>query len=170
MAMTLTGSGTGTVGVPNSATAQNATSGTSIDFTGLPAGLKRITVLFNAVSLNGSSIPQIQLGSGGAVETTGYVSLVGSFGAGGTSGSTTGFLTSPIGNAGYVFTGIITIALVGSNVWVASVVTTTDASLGNFVSDGAGRKTLSSTLDRVRITALNGTDTFDNGSINIIYE
>jgi hypothetical protein len=30
--------------------------------------------------------------------------------------------------------------------------------------------TLPGTLDRVRITTVNGTDTFDAGSINILYE
>jgi hypothetical protein len=36
-------------------------------------------------------------------------------------------------------------------------------SIGGFVP-------LSGTLDRVRITTANGTDTFDAGSINILYE
>lgn len=31
-------------------------------------------------------------------------------------------------------------------------------------------KTLSATLDRVRLTTVNGTDTFDAGLVNIIYE
>ncbi len=55
MTMTLNGSGTGTVGVPNSATAQNSTSGTSIDFTGIPGWTKKITVMLNAVSQSGTS-------------------------------------------------------------------------------------------------------------------
>jgi hypothetical protein len=38
------------------------------------------------------------------------------------------------------------------------------------VNFSAGSKTLSGTLDRVRITTVNGTDTFDAGSINILYE
>jgi hypothetical protein len=36
--------------------------------------------------------------------------------------------------------------------------------------NGAGSVTLSATLDRIRITTVNGTDTFDAGSINIAYE
>jgi len=35
---------------------------------------------------------------------------------------------------------------------------------------GGGGITLSGTLDRVRITTVNGTDTFDAGTINIMYE
>jgi hypothetical protein len=41
------------------------------------------------------------------------------------------------------------------------------ASNANFFS---GTIALSGTLDRVRITTVNGTDTFDAGSINILYE
>jgi hypothetical protein len=34
----------------------------------------------------------------------------------------------------------------------------------------AGAKSLAGTLDRVRITTVNGTDVFDVGAINILYE
>jgi hypothetical protein len=41
----------------------------------------------------------------------------------------------------------------------------------NAQSIGIGRKQLSSSpLDRVRITTVNGTDTFDLGSVNILWE
>ncbi len=33
-----------------------------------------------------------------------------------------------------------------------------------------GGKTLSAILDRIRLTTVNGTDTFDAGQINIMYE
>lgn len=168
--------GSGTVAVQGvstnivSGTSQASTSGTSIDFTSIPSWVKRITVMFNAVSTNGSSIIQVQLGDAGGVETTGYASLISSYGAASTSNSTTGILANTTGNAGYVLTGIMTIAYMGSNLWVASIATATDPSPGNYSSIGAGRKTLSDTLDRVRITTVNGTDTFDAGSINIMYE
>jgi hypothetical protein len=55
------------------ATAQASTSGTSIDFTGIPAGAKRITVMFSGVSLSGSASYLFQLGDAGGFETTGYV-------------------------------------------------------------------------------------------------
>ena len=38
------------------------------------------------------------------------------------------------------------------------------------MSYSASTVTLSATLDSVRITTVNGTDTFDAGSINILYE
>ena len=151
-------------------TSVSSTSGTSIDFTGIPSWAKRITVMFNGVSTSGASIIQVQLGTASGVETTGYVSLVSSSGAATTSSSTVGILASALSNAGYVQTGLVTICAMGSNLYVSSQLTVTDVTLGNFSSSGAGRKTTSGTLDRIRITTVNGTDTFDAGSINIMYE
>jgi hypothetical protein len=153
-----------------SGTAQASTSGTAINFTGIPSWVKRITVMFNGVSVSGSSLIQIQLGTASGFETTGYVSLVTGNNAAVSSNSTTGLLAMGYGNAGYLTTGLVTITSMGSNLYVNSTVTCTDSSLGNFSSTGGGRKTLSGTLDRVRITTVNGTDTFDAGSINILYE
>jgi hypothetical protein len=59
------------------------------------------------------------------------------------------------------------IALIGSNVWIETS-TISDESTSMLL--GAGRKTLSATLDRIRLTTVNGTDTFDSGSVNIMYE
>ena len=166
---------TGTAGIIQnniitSATAVASTSGTSIDFTGIPTGVKRVTVMFNAVSTSGTSLPQIQLGTSGGVETTGYVSLVTANNSAISANSTTGILVNAAGDPGYVVTGIVTIATLSSNLWVSSIVTTTDSSSGNYSTTGAGRKTLSGTLARVRLTTVGGTDTFDAGSINILYE
>jgi hypothetical protein len=60
------------------ATAKTTTSGTFVDFTGIPSWAKRITVMFNGVSTNGTSTFQIQVGTSAGVETTGYVSSVSS--------------------------------------------------------------------------------------------
>jgi hypothetical protein len=169
MAATISGT-TGGIGLIGSATAQNSTSGTSIDFTGIPAGVKRVTVMFNGVSTNGTSIPQIQIGAGG-VETTGYSSTA-SFAATGnqTQYLTSGFAISTGGvqTASAFLSGAVTLTLVGGNTWVGS---------GNISSGAvavsmacAGSKTASGTLDRVRITTVNGTDAFDAGTINILYE
>lgn len=145
-------------------------SGTSVDFTSIPSWVKRITVMFNAVSTNGTSLPQIQLGDSGGIETTGYVSLANAVNAAIAANSTTGLLVNAAGNAGYVVTGIVTIVTLSSNLWISSTLTTTDSSVGNYTITGAGRKTLSDTLTTVRITTVNGTDTFDAGTINILFE
>jgi hypothetical protein len=60
------------------------------------------------------------------------------------------------------------ISLMGSNLWAMSFAGgRSDAAAA--LSAG-GSKTLSGTLDIVRITTNGGTDTFDAGTINIIYE
>jgi len=140
-----------------------------VDFTGLPSWVKRVTVMFSGVSTSGASNYLVQLGDSGGIETTGYVSTGNSLNqvsntAG--SSSTAGFLISS-GDGTYILSGIMTIILAGSNSWVSAH---TARILTTNVQVGAGNKTLSDTLDRVRITTVNGTDTFDAGSINILYE
>jgi hypothetical protein len=159
----------GTVGLLVSGTAVASTSGTSIDFTSIPAGVRRVTVMFDGVSTNGTSSLLIQLGDSGGIENTGYLSTsITDDASGGSLGvnSTAGFVYYQ-DQASYLGYGITTIVLVSGNVWVSSHtgrMTTTN------VVTGGGGKTLSDTLDRVRITTVNGTDTFDAGSINILYE
>jgi hypothetical protein len=160
--------GTGTVVVNGinssivSGTSQASTSGTSIDFTSIPSWVKRITVMFSGVSLSGTSNILVQLGTSSGVEITGYTSAAGE---GPSATSTAGFL-GYIALAARTLTGAHTIVLFGSNLWVCtSVANNTAASIAQ-----SGGKTLSGTLDRVRITTVNGTDTFDLGSINILYE
>ena len=170
MSITLDGSNLATVGVINSATAQASTSGTSIDFTGIPSGTKRITVMFNGVGTNGSSLYIIQIGSG-SISNTGYIS--------------DGMYPNGPSNSGNIATGLVQMAVVasyasdlgyygstvlttlGSNIWVSTGANNAGA---NRLQFSAGAKTLSGVLDRVRITTVNGTDTFTNGSINILYE
>ena len=150
-------------------TAVASTSGTSIDFTSIPPWVKRITVMLNGVSLSGTSHFLFQIGAG-SVDTTSYVGQSNAMpGGGATVGitPTTGFGVYS-GNAGNIFSGSATITLVGSNMWVCAA---TFAAPANFViSVSGGTKTLSGSLDRIRITTVNGTDTFDAGSINILYE
>lgn len=154
-----------------SGTAVTSTSGTSIDFTGIPSWTKRITVMFSGVSTAALSTIQIQLGTSSGVETTGYdsygVAVTNASGVGGLA-STTGLVMGNGLSAVTVVNGSATICLLGSNKWVFSVALS--ATADNRAVFGAGGKTLSGTLDRVRITTVVGTDTFDAGSINILYE
>ena len=151
-------------------TAQASTSGTSIDFTSIPSWVKRITVMFSAVSTSGSSNLLIQIGDSGGIENTGYNSIAADFGAG-TSETTTGFVLDRIHSASAIFKGSIVLSLVNGNTFVGSgILAYSDATYGALISYSSGVKTLSAQLDRVRITTVNGTDTFDAGSINIMYE
>jgi hypothetical protein len=151
-----------------SGTAVASTSGTSIDFTGIPSWAKRVTVMFNGVSTSGTSVIQVQIGSGSLL-TSGYNTGVSQLGNPPVSTSyTSGFGISFNNAASYGFFGVFTINLLGSNIWVFSGQTVLGIGLTHAYSNGY--QTLSGTLDRVRITTVNGTDTFDAGSINILYE
>jgi hypothetical protein len=168
----------GTTGVQDNSgafvagTAVTSTSGTSIDFTSIPSWVKRITVMFNGVSTNGSSQYQIQLGDAGGIETTGYSSSVAFVGVS-TNGAnaTTGFIINTAVNSSDTFAGAVYISKVNGNTFVATGnLIYSSTSPTSFVVVLAGIKTLSDTLDRLRITTVNGTDTFDAGTINILYE
>jgi hypothetical protein len=156
------------VGVLTAGTAVSA-SGTSVDFTGIPSWVKRISIVYSGLSTNGSSSLLIQLGDSGGIETTGYISTTvtddSTGGSAGTS-STSGFLIWQ-DSASYATQGIATIINITGNNWVLSQA---GRLLSTNVTTSAGDKTLSATLDRVRITTANGTDAFDAGSINILYE
>ena len=146
-------------------TPQVLISGTSIDFTGIPSSVKRITIMFDGVSTNGTSNPLIQIGDAGGVETSGYLGAC-SYSSG-DSAYTTGFGIAN-GSAASALYGAITLSLMNSsaNTWACCG----SVSLTNFGLHTSGTKSLTATLDRVRITTVNGTDAFDAGSINISYE
>ena len=151
------------------ATSVASTSGTSIDFTGIPSWAKRITVMFSEVSTNGTNDVLVQLGDAGGIENTGYVSTSNTVNqVGGTAGinKTDGFAVV-YSQASHLLTGHMLLTRISGNTWVSSH--TGKLSTASVIS-GAGSKTLSDTLTQVRITTVNGTDTFDAGEINISYE
>ena len=152
-----------------SGTAVASTSGTSIDFTGIPSWVKRITVMFSGVSTNGTSAFQIQLGDAGGFETSGYLStstVIASASVGAVA-ATSGFLLTTASTGTDIISGLMSIVTTGANNWVySSVVKRTTA----ITCQSGGDKTLSDTLTQIRITTVNGTDTFDAGTINIMYE
>jgi hypothetical protein len=152
-------------------TAVNAATGspTSIDFASLPAGIKRITAMFNGVSTSGTSNLIVQLGDSGGIEITDYTGGT-SFDSGSGTGSTawtSGAIACNEMLAANVVSGAITFTLMTGSTWVAQVGTARHDSRG---FGGGGVKALSATLDRVRFTTANGTDTFDAGFVNIAYE
>jgi len=153
------------------ATALNSTSGTSIDFTGIPSWVKRVTVMFNGVSTNGTSPLRLQLGTSSGVVTTGYNCCASVLSSGVvTAAYTSGIVLQPVGYAAaaYLIYGNIFISSLGSNIWSVNSMLCAPAAPYNYTS--AEGNTLSGTLDRIRISTVNGTDAFDAGSINILYE
>jgi hypothetical protein len=144
-------------------------SGTSIDFTGIPSWVKRITVMFNGVSTNSTSNLLVRVGSG-SITTTGYVST--SYQV---TTSSLSWGTSTVGfhfqgnSAASIYNGVMVLNNFGNNTWTSfQSVANVPA---NVTYNGAGiSSSLSGALDRISITTVNGTDTFDAGSINILYE
>jgi hypothetical protein len=150
-------------------TAVASTSGTSIDFTSIPSWVKRITVMLNDVSLSGTSNILMQLGTSSGFTSTGYNNYAMNFGSGSGAGSnyTNGFGFRSMASA-LTYSGNVTITNLNSNIWTAfGAIGNASAVDGLFTMGGVS---LAATLDRVRITTVNGTDTFEAGSINILYE
>ena len=170
-----TGSGTLVINNVNSSivsgTVQPSTAGTNIDFTNIPSWAKRITVMLNGVSTNGASKVLVQIGDSGGIETSGYLgSVVFAESSDTATNLSSGFITDNTATAAGVRHGALIISQVDASAfsWVCfGNIGRSDAAA---VSVVGGSKALSAALDRVRITTVNGTDTFDAGSINILYE
>ena len=147
----------------------SASGNTSVDFTSMPSWINIITVTFRNISTNGTSFMLVQLGTSSGVTTSGYVSTSNDLDGGGGSSSSdsTSGLIMRISASANVINGIMTIAYMGSNTWVANH---TCASTTTVVFMGGGTSALSGTLDRVRITTVNGTDAFDAGTLNVSYQ
>ena len=155
-------------GAITSGTAVNAATGspTSIDFTSIPSWVKRITVMFSGVSVSGTSNTLVQLGTSGGIVSTGYVSSASNQG-GTTASSTAGFLINSQTAATDTFSGISVFTNITSTNWVYAG---TGKRTTNALAYGGGDGAIGGVVTQVRITTVNGTDTFDAGSINILYE
>lgn len=171
----LTGNVTGSLTAGGSltlATAQTAT-GTAVDFTGIPSWAKRITVMLNAVSTNGSSFFALRVGTSSGVATTGYAGGVGEIYTVNnilTNGSVTEIaLQASAPAAADTYNGVVTIVNLSGNIWSYAGNIYRSAATSRSATT-AGTVTLSTTLDRVRLTTTGGTDTFDAGTINISFE
>jgi hypothetical protein len=150
-----------------SGTAVASTSGTSITFTGIPSWAKRVTVMFNGVSTNGTSYYLVQLGTAGGIVTTGYTGECYNASGPSSTTSTAGFVAIQQG-AAYAVAGQLVFSLIDtSNNWTGTGIITTPGFVADIVG---GNISLGGALTQVKITTVNGTDTFDAGSINIMYE
>lgn len=150
-------------------TAKTATT-TIVDFTSIPSWAKRVTVMLDGVSTSGTSPLLFQLGDSGGVEGTGYTGVSSAiYGATPTTISSTGGFPVNVNLASNVTSGAVVFTLLSGSTWTASGILSgvVNSAQTAFVS---GVKALSGSLDRIRITTLNGTDTFDAGTINIMWE
>lgn len=167
--LTVTGATTLNSSTVKSMTAQASTSGTFIDFTGIPTWAKRIVVMFSGVSTSGTSNIQLQIGLT-TPETTGYSSYSSKLSTSATASTaviTSGFVIVSGVTSTDSFSGQAILNNLSGNTWTSSGVILGSVGAAQCVSSGV--KTTTGTIDRIRITA-NGTDTFDAGTINIQYE
>jgi hypothetical protein len=158
---------TGTLAPVVSGTAITLTNQTAPEFTGIPSWVKRITFMYAGISTNGTSPIQIQLGAG-SIATSGYATETWTANTNNTNYTSGFILRTTASVATGIFSGKAEFCLVGSNIWVGSGISARTESAD--MSVYGGTITLSGTLDRIRLTTVNGTDTFDAGSINILYE
>lgn len=164
-------SSTGTTYPIVSGTAITLTDQTAPEFTGIPSWVKRITVMFNLVNTSGSSVPLIQLGTSSSYVTSGYstaATRLQDSSAVSVGASTSGFYINSTSSSN-ALSGSMVITNISGNVWVAQGSFASTIS-GNFVFTSAGRVDLfSAALTRLRLY-IDGTQFFDNGSFNILYE
>jgi hypothetical protein len=148
------------------ATAVASTSGSSIDFTGIPSGVRRVLALFSGVSTNGTNVPVIQVGTSGGVVATGYLgahaiidttNAISNISSGFTMGGT---------NAANLHHGVLSLSWVTGNTWVGTLHGGLSNSALKFITTGS--IALSGELDRVRFTTYSA-DTFDAGTVNIAW-
>lgn len=152
-----------TVGTPVA-----TTSGTEVNInTSLPAGIKRLEVPLAGVSTDGTDGYLIQLGTGGSFVTSGYASSNATAGA--STDSTAGFLIVRAPAAAKAYSGslILTLENATNHTWSGICVM---RAAGESACFGAGTITLSTAVDRVRITTTAGTNAFDAGEANVAYQ
>ena len=158
--------------VVSSATSVSSTSGTSVDFTGIPSWVKRITVMLSDVSTSGTSQKLLQLGTGGTptYTTSGYASNSSFIAAGsvGTVALTNGFNLYNLIVGTDTLSGILVFTNITGNTWVCSGSVANTAGTVQAITNGS--VALGAALTAVRVTSAGGTDTFDAGTINILYE
>ena len=155
-----------------SGTAVASTSGTSITFSSIPSWVKRVSIMFVGVSTNGASNLAVQIGPVAGVETTGYSGCAWT-GNTSSAGYTTEWAITGTNSAANVHSGTVFLSLADSatNTWVMSAV---GGGVGiNTASVGGGSKAIAGVLSVLRVIGSNTgapVDTFDLGSINILFE
>ena len=151
-------------------TAVATTSGTSIDFTGIPTGVKRLTMIFNRIGCNSAVAIRIQLGSS-SIQTTSYQTTKNYLSNGvGNSTSTSGFELFDSGGGADLYSGHMVFTNISTYLWICSGVSGGSAGSQPTGYITAGSVLLTGVLDRCRLTTATGTPTFNNGSVNILYE
>lgn len=168
MALVLDGNNTLTSGLLNVLPTQSA-SGSGVTFSGIPTGVRRVTLNWAGVVGTGNYNLMIQLGTAGGIASSGYVTT------GAYYGTSTAALSGYTGSwqtvgwyVTYTTTGSLVFTSLGSNVWVG--VGTYAVEGQNYGNQMMGRATLSGPLTTVYVTTASSGGTFTGGSMNLFYE
>jgi len=148
------------------------TSGTTAAITGIPSGVKKITIMFEGVSTDGTEQFLLQLGDAGGVETSSYISTSARHPTAADTEyatDTNGFVLTGSNSAGSVYSGIVTLYLkdAANNTWILSSILSGGSTTLNTAT---GSKSLSAEITQLLLTTDGTPDTFDAGSIAIQYE
>ena len=153
-----------------SSTAQTA-SGPTISFTGIPSWAKRITVLLVNVTTVSTGIPAIRAGAG-SYENTGYLGATVKIGSlnstdGAASAITSWDIVNSVATSSYIYTGQLVITRLEGYLYIISGLLQYNTNTGLMVN---GVKTFSGNISQLQLLMSTGADTFNGGSINIMYE
>jgi hypothetical protein len=150
-----------------------AASQTIMEWASIPAGVSAIEISISALSTNGNSDILVQIGDSGGHESSGYAgttALIANSTSPLTNAHSAGFIVIAGPGAAAIINGVIRLVLLdaSTNTWAASG----GIGLSNapVVTAIGGSKSLSATLDRIRLIMANATDVFDAGKASIRYE
>ena len=158
---------------PYTQSASFSLSGVSSDVTSIPSWVTQILVKFASLSTNGTSIPVLQLGDSGGIETTGYdgsVSVV---------TSAPSVAAASISNGLALTTSIAATTLLNGQISISRISSSTNlwsmAFLGSFQGGGItiqsfASKALSAELTQLRLTTFGGTESFDSGVVSVSWQ
>lgn len=152
-------------------TAQTTSGASLYDFT-IPSGAKRVTLMLNQVSTNGTSQIVARLGDSGGIVSSGVTSVASVIEgtSAGSANNSTGFILENASTAAFTRTGTIVFNHVGGNLWTMNGTLAVFGAANPRLNNSAGSVQLSSALTTLRLTTLGGSDVFDLGSINATYE
>lgn len=180
------GAGTYTVSASQTVSSTTITAGkASIDFTGIPSWARRITISVAGLSNVGPNAVLLRIGPSSGVETSSYLGSSTGFVTNGmaASQSSTGFNlfgstdtgTNPSfgnvvlhGTIRLVRVDIDTVVTPANDVWACSGMIGRDDGTGAIAAVG-GVKSISGSLERLRLVSSGTATPFDGGTVNILY-
>ena len=149
-------------------TESTTTGGSSIVFSGIPSGVKHITVMISGVSGSGTSDWIIRIGDSGGLHSSGYLGACTNGNEAVKAAFTAGIGILVNGTAADTHTGVVNLYLedASNNTWVSQSYVVQEDS--GSLDDGAARVSLDSDITQLSLTTAGGSDTFDaNNGINI---